>query len=66
MESLYHVPAEKFQHVTAAGTPEDVAERLSGYVAGGAEHLTLIPVADSVEAAVDLVAEVRTLLHKRA
>ena len=36
MQALYHLPPEKFQHVTAAGTPEQVAEMLAPYVEAGA------------------------------
>jgi alkanesulfonate monooxygenase SsuD/methylene tetrahydromethanopterin reductase-like flavin-dependent oxidoreductase (luciferase family) len=63
MQALYNLPPEKFQHVTAAGTPEDVAERLSSYVAAGAEHVTLVPVSESVHDSVDMVGEVRRLLN---
>jgi alkanesulfonate monooxygenase SsuD/methylene tetrahydromethanopterin reductase-like flavin-dependent oxidoreductase (luciferase family) len=62
MSRLYALPPEKFEHVTAAGRPEDVAEFLSGYVAAGARTLTLVPVADDVHDAIELSAEVRRLL----
>jgi alkanesulfonate monooxygenase SsuD/methylene tetrahydromethanopterin reductase-like flavin-dependent oxidoreductase (luciferase family) len=62
MHSLYNLPYDKFQHVTSAGTPEQVAERLSDYVGGGAQHLTIVPVAESVDESIDMVAEVRRLL----
>jgi alkanesulfonate monooxygenase SsuD/methylene tetrahydromethanopterin reductase-like flavin-dependent oxidoreductase (luciferase family) len=63
LEALYNLPAEKFEHVTAAGTPEAVAERVAPYVEAGAEHLTLIIAADPVHEGVDLAAEVRRLLR---
>lgn len=62
MSRLYNLPAEKFQHVTAAGAPEDVAEFLAPYVEAGARTLTLVPVASSVHEAVELSGEVRRLL----
>ncbi|MGC4938508.1 LLM class flavin-dependent oxidoreductase [Kribbella sp. DT2] len=62
MESLYRLPAAKFEHVTAAGTPEAVAEQLAPYLAAGAVHLTLVPVAASVDEALEAAAEVRRLL----
>jgi len=63
LEALYHLPAERFQHVTVAGTPEQVAARLAPYVEAGAGHLTLVAVGDSVHDGIDLAAEVRRLLQ---
>jgi alkanesulfonate monooxygenase SsuD/methylene tetrahydromethanopterin reductase-like flavin-dependent oxidoreductase (luciferase family) len=63
LEALYNVPAEKFEHVTAAGTPEMVAAKLAPYVAAGAEHLTLVVAAESVHEGIDHAAEVRRLLE---
>jgi len=63
MQALYNQPPERFQHVTAAGTPEQVAEKLAPFVQAGAEHLTIITVADSVHDGIDLAAEVRRLLQ---
>ncbi|TDO46864.1 alkanesulfonate monooxygenase SsuD/methylene tetrahydromethanopterin reductase-like flavin-dependent oxidoreductase (luciferase family) [Kribbella sp. VKM Ac-2527] len=62
LEALYNLPAEKFEHVTASGTPEMVATKLAPYVAAGAEHLTLIIAAGDVHEGVDLAAEVHRLL----
>jgi alkanesulfonate monooxygenase SsuD/methylene tetrahydromethanopterin reductase-like flavin-dependent oxidoreductase (luciferase family) len=62
MSQLYQLPAEKFEHLTAAGRPEDVAEFLAPYVAAGARTVTLIPVADDVHTAIELSGEVRRLL----
>ena len=64
MSALYNLPAEKFQHVTAAGRPEDVAEFLAAYVEAGARTFTLVPVADDIHTAVELSGEVRKLLLK--
>jgi len=63
MQALYGQPPEKFQHVTAAGTPEQVAEKLAPFVAAGAGHLTIVTVAESVHDGIDLAAEVRRLLQ---
>jgi alkanesulfonate monooxygenase SsuD/methylene tetrahydromethanopterin reductase-like flavin-dependent oxidoreductase (luciferase family) len=62
MEALYRLPYDKFQYIAPAGTPAQVADWLTGYVEAGAEHLTLIPCATSVEASIDHVAEVRQRL----
>jgi alkanesulfonate monooxygenase SsuD/methylene tetrahydromethanopterin reductase-like flavin-dependent oxidoreductase (luciferase family) len=66
LESLYRVPAEKFDRVTAAGTPEKVAETLAPFVAAGAEHITLITVAEDPIEGVILAGEVRRLIQQRA
>jgi len=63
LEALYNLPAEKFEHVTAAGSPEAVAAKLTPYVEAGAEHLTLIVAADSIHQGIDDAAEVRRLLQ---
>jgi len=63
MQALYDQPPERFRHVTAAGTPEQVAERFVPFVEAGAEHLTIVTVADSVHDGIDLAAEVRRLLQ---
>ena len=62
MQALYNQPPERFQHVTAAGTPEQVAEKLH-LVEAGAGHLTIVTVANSVHDGIDLAAEVRRLLQ---
>jgi alkanesulfonate monooxygenase SsuD/methylene tetrahydromethanopterin reductase-like flavin-dependent oxidoreductase (luciferase family) len=62
MSSLYNLPAEKFDHVTAAGRPDDVAEFLATYVAAGARTITVVPVSDDIHTAIDLSGEVRQLL----
>lgn len=63
MSALYNLPAEKFQHITAAGRPEDVAEFLATYVEAGARTLTLVPVSDDIHTAIELSGEVRRLLQ---
>jgi alkanesulfonate monooxygenase SsuD/methylene tetrahydromethanopterin reductase-like flavin-dependent oxidoreductase (luciferase family) len=63
MEALYKLPPEKFQHVAPAGDPAEVAAWLAPFVGGGAEHITLIPVASSIEAGIDHAARVKELLR---
>ncbi|MBX6388603.1 MAG: LLM class flavin-dependent oxidoreductase [Frankia sp.] len=65
MSRLYNLPPEKFVHISAAGTPLDIAEFLVPYVQAGARTLTLIPVADTVHEGVELAAEVRALLRAK-
>jgi alkanesulfonate monooxygenase SsuD/methylene tetrahydromethanopterin reductase-like flavin-dependent oxidoreductase (luciferase family) len=63
MSALYNLPAEKFQHVTAAGRPADVAEFLAPYVEAGARTITLVPVARDIHTAIELSGEVRRVLR---
>lgn len=62
MQALYKLPREKFRHLAPAGTPEQVAEWLDAFVDAGAESITVIPAAASVEAGVEHAAAVRELL----
>lgn len=63
MAALYNLPPEKFQHITAAGTPDDVADFIAPYVEGGARTITMIPIAASVEEGIALSGEVRERLR---
>ncbi|HWU22108.1 MAG TPA: LLM class flavin-dependent oxidoreductase [Nocardioides sp.] len=63
MSALYNMPPEKFQHITAAGTPDDVADFVAPYVEGGARTITLIPVAESAAEAIELSGGVRERLR---
>ncbi|MDR7254278.1 alkanesulfonate monooxygenase SsuD/methylene tetrahydromethanopterin reductase-like flavin-dependent oxidoreductase (luciferase family) [Nocardioides sp. BE266] len=65
MSALYNLPPEKFQHVTAAGRPEDVVQFLTPYVEAGARTITLIPVSSDVHTAIELSGEVRRLLTEQ-
>jgi alkanesulfonate monooxygenase SsuD/methylene tetrahydromethanopterin reductase-like flavin-dependent oxidoreductase (luciferase family) len=62
MQELYKIPYDKFQHVAPAGDPAMVAEWLGAFIDAGADHITLVPVADSLDAGIDHVAAVRELL----
>lgn len=62
MEALYQLPPEKFGHLTAAGTPEQVAEYLAPYVEGGATTVSIVPVAGDAAEGVAMAGEVRSLL----
>lgn len=65
MESLYQLPYEKFKRIAPAGTPARVADELAEFIHAGAEHITIVPVAESPEAAIDAVANVRERLQLR-
>ena len=62
MQALYKLPFDRFERLCPAGTPVQVADFLRPYVEAGAQSLTLVPCAQSWQAGVDAVAEVRALL----
>jgi alkanesulfonate monooxygenase SsuD/methylene tetrahydromethanopterin reductase-like flavin-dependent oxidoreductase (luciferase family) len=64
MQALYALPPEKFAHLTAAGTPEQVAEYLAPYVEGGATNVSVIPVSGDPGEGVAAVGEVKRLLSR--
>jgi alkanesulfonate monooxygenase SsuD/methylene tetrahydromethanopterin reductase-like flavin-dependent oxidoreductase (luciferase family) len=66
LQTLYNLPAEKFQRVTAAGTPETVADALQPYVAAGARHVTLVVASDDVHDGIEMAGEVRRRLNAGA
>lgn len=63
MSTLYNLPPEKFQHIAPAGTADDVADFVASYVEAGARTITLIPVADSADEAIELSGQVRDRLR---
>jgi alkanesulfonate monooxygenase SsuD/methylene tetrahydromethanopterin reductase-like flavin-dependent oxidoreductase (luciferase family) len=63
MEALYHLPPDRFGHLSAAGTPEDVAEFLAPFVEGGATTVSIIPVAGDPDEGVAMAGRVRELLR---
>ena len=62
LEGLYHLPFGKFERLTPAGSPAQVAEALAPYRAAGAAYITLVPAAASPEAGVEHAAAVRAML----
>ncbi len=59
LEQLYSLPYEDFRRLTYAGSPRDVAEALVPYVEAACRDFSLLAVAETWEAAVELAAEVR-------
>jgi alkanesulfonate monooxygenase SsuD/methylene tetrahydromethanopterin reductase-like flavin-dependent oxidoreductase (luciferase family) len=62
MQGFYGMPFERFDRYCPYGTPEDVAEFLTRYVAAGCAEFNLIPQAPDDEQALAGVAAVRKLL----
>jgi len=62
MERMYQIPFERFERYSPFGTPAQVADALAPYAASGCRHFNVMPIADSTEAAIDGVAEIRERL----
>jgi hypothetical protein len=63
MEDFYRIPFERFEKYSPYGSAAEVAEFLSAYRDAGCELFNIMPVADSEEAGIDAVAEIRRLLN---
>ena len=62
MEAAYSLPFERFERYAPCGPPEAVAAALAPYLAAGCRRFNFVPEADSLEAAIEAVAEVKALL----
>jgi alkanesulfonate monooxygenase SsuD/methylene tetrahydromethanopterin reductase-like flavin-dependent oxidoreductase (luciferase family) len=66
MEAMYRIPFERFERTSPYGSAAEVADFLAPYVSAGCRFFNLMPVADSPEAGIDAVAEIRERLHAAA
>jgi alkanesulfonate monooxygenase SsuD/methylene tetrahydromethanopterin reductase-like flavin-dependent oxidoreductase (luciferase family) len=66
MQDFYQMPFEPFERYSPHGTPADVAEFLSPYLAAGCTAFNVIPCAADDESAIASVGELRTLLTASA
>jgi alkanesulfonate monooxygenase SsuD/methylene tetrahydromethanopterin reductase-like flavin-dependent oxidoreductase (luciferase family) len=64
MERFYGLPFEAFERYCPAGTPEHVAEALAPYADAGCQTFNIIPIAESVDEAVESTAEVKRLVER--
>jgi alkanesulfonate monooxygenase SsuD/methylene tetrahydromethanopterin reductase-like flavin-dependent oxidoreductase (luciferase family) len=62
MESAYSLPFERFERYAPSGPPHEVAAALAPFLEAGCRHFNFVPEADSLEAAIDTVSEVKALL----
>lgn len=62
MENFYHVPFERFEKYSPYGTAAEVADFLGRYRDAGCELFNIMPIADTEEAGIDAVAEIRARL----
>ena len=63
MENMYRVPFERVEKYSPYGDPAEIADFLSPYVEAGCRFFTLMPLAESTEAGIDAIAEIRERLH---
>jgi alkanesulfonate monooxygenase SsuD/methylene tetrahydromethanopterin reductase-like flavin-dependent oxidoreductase (luciferase family) len=64
MEGFYRVAFDEFERHIPHGTPAQVAEYVAPYIDAGCSTLNFIPFADTAEAGIDAVAEVRQILDR--
>jgi alkanesulfonate monooxygenase SsuD/methylene tetrahydromethanopterin reductase-like flavin-dependent oxidoreductase (luciferase family) len=62
MEGAYALPFERFERYTPCGRPEDVAAALEPYLEAGCRRFNFVAEADGLDAAIEGVAAVKTLL----
>jgi alkanesulfonate monooxygenase SsuD/methylene tetrahydromethanopterin reductase-like flavin-dependent oxidoreductase (luciferase family) len=62
MEGMYRTPFEPFERYSPYGTPAEIADFLAPYVDAGCRHFNVMPVAESTEASIDGIAEIRERL----
>ncbi len=62
MQSIYRIPFERFERYCPSGAPARIAEFLSPYVEAGCTSFNVMAVAESTEAAIDAVAELKRRL----
>lgn len=62
MQAFYRIPFDRFEKYSPSGTPEAIADFLAPYAEAGCRHMNVMPIAASVEAGIDGVAEIRERL----
>ena len=66
MQRMYQIPFERFERYSPFGSVTEIADALAPYVEVGCRHFNIMPIADSSEAAVDGIAEIRERLRAGA
>ncbi|MFK7896424.1 MAG: LLM class flavin-dependent oxidoreductase [Myxococcota bacterium] len=59
MQGMYQIPFENFERYSPFGTAEEIADFMIAYSESGCRHFNIMPIADSTEAAIEGVAEIR-------
>jgi len=63
MQNFYQVPFERFEKYSPFGTAAEVAEYLAPYRDAGCRLFNIMPVAESEEAGIAAVAEIKQRLQ---
>ncbi len=63
MENMYRIPFGRFEKYSPYGEPAEIADFLAAYVEAGCRFFNLMPLAESTEAGIDAIAEIRERLH---
>jgi len=63
MEGMYKIPFERFERYSPYGNAAEIAAQLAPYAEAGCRHFNVMPIADSTEAAIEGVAEIRERLQ---
>ncbi len=64
MQDFYRIPFDRFERYSPYGSAKEVADELAGYVEAGCRFFNVMPVAESAEAGIDAVAEIRERLNR--
>ena len=62
MQRMYQIPFERFEKYSPHGSVEELADFLAPYVDAGCRLFNIMPVADSTEASIDAVCEIKQRL----
>ena len=62
MEGVYRIPFERFEKYSPYGTPAEIAGFLAAYLEAGCTRINAMALAESSEAAIDGVAELKERL----
>jgi alkanesulfonate monooxygenase SsuD/methylene tetrahydromethanopterin reductase-like flavin-dependent oxidoreductase (luciferase family) len=62
MEQMYRIPFERFERYSPYGSVEEIADFLAPYVDAGCRMFNVMPVAESTEAGIDAVCEIKRRL----
>jgi alkanesulfonate monooxygenase SsuD/methylene tetrahydromethanopterin reductase-like flavin-dependent oxidoreductase (luciferase family) len=62
MQQMYQIPYERFERYSPYGSVEKIADFLSGYIEAGCRMFNVMPVAESTEAGIDAVCELKRRL----
>ena len=62
MTAMYRTPYERFEKYSPHGTAAEIADFLAPYADAGCQEFNVMAVAESTEASIDAVAEIRRRL----